>query len=115
MQENDVTINGNAITGTLKYMGAGNAITDNWGPGYFMALQFGEFDDHATSIKVGLAPSESSGLVEIINDPDRNGVFKVTDKDVQNFKIVQTDDEEGIKIQLFNLSGLTFEPAPNNG
>ena len=41
-----------------------------------------------TSVKVGLEPSYGTGLVEIINDPDKNGVFKIADKDAQLVKVV---------------------------
>lgn len=98
-----------AITGTLKYMSESNAITDVWGPGNFIALEFDDIDPEAVSIKVGLEPSQGSGLVEIINDPDKDGVFKVTDKNAQNFKVVQTDADGKVKIQRFDLSGLTCE------
>lgn len=67
------------------------------------------------SVKVGLRPTynsgvavdDDSGLVELINDPDKNGVFKITNTD-QVFKIVQT---KGIKTktQTFSLSGLTLD------
>lgn len=52
-------------------------------------------------------PSESSGLVELLGDPDLNGVFKITDKNAQKFVIEQTD---GVftKRQEFDLSGLTL-------
>ena len=68
----------------------------------FLATDWDEFD----SVKVGLDPSEGSGLVEIIDDPDKNGVFKITDKDEQVFKIVSYDGIE-TKTQTFDLSGLT--------
>ena len=48
-------------------------------------MKFTNLDSNATSVKVGLDPSQSSGLVEIIDDPDKNGVFKITDKDTQVF------------------------------
>jgi hypothetical protein len=68
----------------------------------FSTTDWSEFD----SVKVGLDPSEGSGLVEIIDDPDKNGVFKITDKDTQTFKIVSYDGIETIT-QTFDLSGLT--------
>lgn len=102
-------ISDGAITGTLHYVDSGALATD-WGPGNFMALKFDDFDDRATSIKVGLDPSQGSGLVEIINDPDRNGVFKVTNKATQKFKVVVSDGHNAT-VQLFDLSGLTVEGA----
>lgn len=106
MQE-DVEVTDDAITGTLKYLDSGDLVT-TWGAGNFMALNFVDNDfSKYSSVKVGMDPSQSSGLVEIINDPDKNGVFKVTDKDTQVFKIVSTDAETGeINTQTFDLSGL---------
>ena len=106
MQE-DVEITDDAITGTLKYLDSGDLVT-TWGAGNFMALNFVDNDfSKYSSVKVGMDPSQSSGLVEIINDPDKNGVFKVINKDTQVFKIVSTDAETGeINTQTFDLSGL---------
>lgn len=106
MQE-DVVIGDDEIVGTLKYLDSGDLVT-TWGAGNFMALTFinNDFSKYS-SVKVGMDPSQSSGLVEIINDPDKNGVFKVTNKDTQVFKIVYTDAETGeTNTQTFDLSGL---------
>ena len=98
------------IRGTLKYLDEtnGGAIVDTWGQGNFIALKFEINDPSVTSVKVGLDPSEGSGLVEIIDDPDKNGVFKITDKDTQSFKVIQTNGVK-TKIQTFDLSGLELE------
>lgn len=105
-----LTVDGDAITGTLKYVSSGALATD-WGAGNFMALDFGGIDTAGlTSIKVGMVPSESSGLVELLGDPDMNGVFKVTDKESQVFRIVATDGKQTAK-RDFDLSGLTCEEA----
>lgn len=106
MQE-DVVVGDDEIVGTLKYLDSGDLVT-TWGAGNFMALTFinNDFSKYS-SVKVGMDPSQSSGLVEIINDPDKNGVFKVTNKDTQVFKIVYTDAETGeTNTQTFDLSGL---------
>lgn len=101
---------GNA-TGTLKYLADGNAITNKWGAGNFIALKFSASSwSNYTSVKVGLEPSVTSGLVELINDPDKNGVFKVTNKDIQRFKIVATGNS-GEVTQYINLNGLTCETS----
>jgi len=57
-----------------------------------------------------MTPSQSSGLVEIINDPDKNGVFKVTNKDAQKFTVV-TSDGINKTVKYYDLSGLTVEGA----
>lgn len=103
-----VTVANGAITGTLKYLDDG-ALVDRWGAGNFIALKFTNLDPNATSVKVGLEPSYGSGLVEIINDPDKDGGFKITNKDEQVFKVVQSNSSTS-KTQTFDLSGLVLEP-----
>ncbi len=106
MQSNVKIVN-KAITGTLKYLDEGSLPT-TWGAGNFLALKFNADDWSAyTSVKVGLDPSQSSGLVEILNDPDKNGAFKITSTS-QKFKVVATDGTN-TKIQTYDLSGLTLE------
>lgn len=110
MQSN-ISISGGNATGTLKYLGGSNAITNKWGAGNFIALKISASNWNAyTSVKVGLEPSQNSGLVEIKTDPDKNGVFKVTNKDVQRFKIVATDGAN-TREQYIDLSGLTCETS----
>ena len=110
IQGSDVAVGTNGITGTLKYLPTGNAITNVWGPGNFLAFKLSNIDAKATSVKVGLTPSEGSGLVEIITDPDKNGVAKITDKNVQKFTIV-TSDGVNSRTKYYDLSGLTLETA----
>lgn len=105
--QSNLKITDDAITGTLKKLTSGD-IVDTWGEGNFMAIQFTNIDSRATSIKVGMDPSQGSGLVEIIDDPDKNGVFKVTDKDTQVFKVVTSDGTNAVT-KTYNLSGLTVE------
>lgn len=109
IQNSDVVVAGNSISGSLKYIGSGTLAHD-WGAGYFLALKFSGVDSDATSVKVGLEPSEGSGLVELLGDPDMNGVFKITNKNVQNFKVVVTDGVHNT-IQTYDLRGLTYLPA----
>ena len=110
IQDDDVVVSGNAITGTLKYLNDGGPISGYWGAGNFLALKFSNVDPKATSIKVGLNPSEGSGLVELLGDPDMNGVFKITDKDTQKFRVVITDGH-ATKTTDYDLSGLTCEES----
>lgn len=103
MQSN-IAIADGKITGTLKYLDEGQLVTD-WGAGNFMALKF-TVPDGATSCKVGLDPSVSSGLVEL--DEDKDGVFKVTDNETQKFIIVTTDGTHTLR-QEFDLSELVCQ------
>ena len=106
IQDDDVVISNGAITGTLKYLSSGD-IAGNWGAGNFMALKF-EPEEGATSVKVGLDPSQGSGFVEL--DEDLNGVFKITDKDAQKFVVEATDGTHTSRFE-YDLSGLTCETS----
>lgn len=95
------------ISGTLKFMKGGIAPSGILaGDGYFLALKFSEVDASATSKKVGLEPTEGSGLVEL--DADMNVFIKITDKDKQIFKVVITDGTR-TGVQKFDLSGLVMQ------
>lgn len=103
MQTSVVVANG-AITGTLTKLTSGQLVTD-WGEGYFLALKFTKNNAKITSIKVGMNPSVSSGLVEL--DEDMLGVFKVTDKASQRFEILVSDGSVEYAM-FYDLSGLTL-------
>ena len=107
--QSGVTVNAttNKITGTLTKLTSGQLVTD-WGEGYFLALKWSNLDSHTRKLWVGLNPSVSSGLIECYADPDRNGVFKITDKDTQKFILIQGADGYGNTKQEFDLSGLTL-------
>lgn len=111
MQSNVVVADG-AITGTLKFIQGGLAASGPLaGDGNFLALKFVD-NNEADSIKVGLVPSLSGmDLVEVVGDPDMNGVFKITglvDGVQQVFKVVTTKGDI-VKTQTFDLTGLTLE------
>ena len=94
------------IVGTLLYVSTGALATD-WGAGNFMALKFdGDAFTHAKHIYVGMNPTVGSGLVDVIEDPDKNGVFKVTSK-VQNFVVV-IDYGDHTETLTYELDGLTL-------
>ena len=114
MQSN-VMVMDNAITGRLKFIEGGLAESGPLaGDGYFLALKFRDLDPEATSVKVGLDPSAGTGLVEIITDPDRNGVFKISNTN-QKFKVVSTDGENLTTTQVFDLTNLVLESAEAEG
>lgn len=107
LQEN-LSVTDERIVGTLKYLDEGS-IAGYWGNGNFMALDLSDNDyDGLTSVMVGMEPSEGSGLQELIEDEEKAGVFKVTDKDSQTFKVVSTDGTSSLT-QTFDLSGLTTQ------
>ena len=104
MQTSVAVANG-AITGTLHKLTSGSLV-DVWGAGFFLALKFTKDNANATSIKVGLRPSVSSGLVEL--DADMDGVFKITDKNAQVF-VIQCSNGEVTYTKTYDLSGLTLD------
>lgn len=109
LMQDGLAVNNGKITGTLKYLGTANAITNVWGKGNFVPFKL-TVDDWSkySSVMVGLVPSEGSGPVEIKDDPDHNGIFKVTNKDIQRFKVVaKSADGKKTHIQWFDLKGLT--------
>lgn len=108
--QSGVKVQGSKIKGTLKYIEGGLAESGPLaGDGYFLALQWADIDDSATSLKVGLDPSLGTGLVEAINDPDHNGVFKVLNNS-QDFLVVTSDGTHTLT-QAFDLSGLVLQPT----
>lgn len=109
LQKNDVKVENGKVTGTLKYFDTPGAIVDYWGPGYFLAFKISGEDSNTTKTMVGLDPSEGSGPVDIHGDPDMNGIAKITDPSVQEFRVVQSDNSGHKNVQIFDLSGLVLE------
>lgn len=108
LQGADVAVSGTNITGTLKYHTGSDAITDVWGEGYFLCLDWTNIDSDIKSLKVGVDPSFGSGLVEAIEDPDHNGIFKIGAKGVQEFVAILDDGTNRIA-QRITLYGLKYE------
>lgn len=102
--QSGLTVSGNNITGTLYNLTMG-VIPEYWGEGHFMALDFSNIPD-GSNVRVGLEPSQGSGFVEL--DEDHNGVFKVTDKNTQVFKVI-TSKAGQTKTDTYTLDGLTLE------
>ena len=85
------------ISGKLFKQTESSALVDRWGEGYFLSLKFTSPDwTQYDSVQVGLDLSEGSGLVDILNDPDKNGVFKITHPLTQVFKVVATKGSQTI-------------------
>ena len=115
MQGSDVAVANGAITGTIKYLDDGGEIAGWWGAGNFLALKF-TVPTGTESVKVGLIPhwdenipglaDNDDGLVELVGDPDMNGIFKITDKTKQKLKLIIKKGAYKV-VQLYDLSGLT--------
>lgn len=108
--QTSVAVADGKVTGTLKYIEDGLSPAGPLsGSGYFLALKWTNPDTtKVTSLRVGLEPSEGSGLIECIDDTDRNGVWKITNKNVQKFVLIQSDGNN-INKQTLDLSQLTLE------
>ena len=110
LQSADTAVANGAITGTLSYISSG-VLAQDWGAGNFLVLKFTASNwDAYDAVLVGLDPSVSSGLVDVKGDPDKNGVFKITDKDAQKF-VVEIKVNGLTKRTVYDLSGLTLETA----
>ena len=109
--QSDVAIIDNSIVGNLAYIEDFAPSGPLAGSGWYLALQFDDIPEEADSVKVGLNPSQGTGLVEILTDPDRNGVFKITDKDEQVFVIKSSINGE-YHYQIYDLSNLVCEEPP---
>lgn len=103
-----LAVSDNAISGTLKFIQGGLAPSGYLaGDGNFMALKF--VNDGASEIKVGLVPSQGSGMVAL--EEDGIAVFKVAgiyDGKQQVLK-VETTENGVVKTQTFDISELTLE------
>ena len=94
----------------MKFIEGGIAPGTLSGDGYFLGLKFSNFASGLTydNVQVGIVPS-STGMPLQTLDIDKNAVFKVTDKDSQKIKIVQTDSQGNKNVQLLSLKDLELE------
>lgn len=111
--QSDIAVSGGEVTGELKFIEGGLSPSGPLaGDGYFLALKYSNFASGLTyaNVKVGLVPSASGMELQTL-DSDCDTVMKITDKDNQKIKIVQSDSAGHKNIQYLGLSGLTLEDA----
>ena len=109
--QSDVAVANGEITGDLNFMEGGLSPSGPLsGDGYFLALKFDNYSSGLTyeNVQVGLVPS-ASGMGMVTLDSDKDAVFKITDKNSQKLKVVQSDGNGHNNVQWFGLSGLTLE------
>ena len=108
--QDNVSLANKKVTGTLKYLDGDNAIVNEWGEGNFLAVTFTAANWSAyDSVKVGLEPTQGSGLVELIGHlDDLDSVFKIGNDVTQKFVIESKKGTKTLK-QVFDLSGLELE------
>ena len=108
LQSADTMLSNGTFYGTLKYISSGEPAT-TWGAGYFLAIDFTGIDLTENKVEVGLVPSAGAGFVTVPAD-DHKSYFKITNKDAQVLKVTTTKDGQTVS-NIYNLSGLTFEPT----
>ena len=109
--QTSVAVANGEVTGTLKFVEGGLSPAGALaGDGYFLALKWSDPDtSKVTSLKVGLQPSATGmDLQECISDTDRNGVFKISNKNTQKLIIRQSDGTR-VNQQVLDLSKLTLD------
>jgi len=107
--QDDVTVSGGEVAGTLTFIEGGLSPSGYLsGDGYFLALKFSNFASGLTysDVQVGLMPSEGAGMVTL--DSDCDVVFKITDKNKQKVKVVQSKGGH-TNVQYFGLKNLVLE------
>ena len=101
------------MTGKSKWMATGNNITNYWGAGNFLAVNFTVPNDdwtRYTSVLVGLEPSAGSGFAQLIGEDDKSATFKVADPKNQKLVILASDGVHTDR-QEISLKGVTLESA----
>lgn len=110
--QSDIAVADGKVTGSLKFIDGGLSPSGPLaGDGYFLALKFDNYSSGLTyaNVQVGIVPSASGMALQTL-DSDKNAVFKVTDKDNQKIKIVQSDTAGHKNIQILDLRDLELEP-----
>lgn len=106
--QSDVVITDNVISLKSKFIEGGLAESGPLaGDGYFMALTWSQPADDITSLKVGVIPTQGTGLVDALSDPDRTVVVKLDNTQHQNF-VIYTTTGEASNVQTYSLN-VTFE------
>ena len=102
----NVSVNGDEITGTLKYVTGYTGFSSN------ESEQSGNY----LALKIETVPDDVETTVELVGgtkgpvtlDEDMNIVLLIKNKDTQSIKVVSTDGDETVT-KTFGLTGLTLE------
>lgn len=110
--QSDVAVSDGEVTGELKFIDGGIPALGFPDDGYYLGLKFSNFAEGLTyeNVKVSIEPTAIGREPQTL-DSDKNAVFKVTDKDNQKIKVVQSDNAGHKNIQYFGLSGLELEAS----
>lgn len=107
-----VTVKGNEITGTLKYVTGWTGFSGDpeEQDGNFLCLAFdSDLNLAADKITVELVNNKSGKGAQPL-DNDKDAVFRITDKEVQYIEVRAYKDGEAFA-QIYRLDGLTLESA----
>lgn len=104
--QSDVSVDGDEITGTLKYVTGYTGFSSN------ESEQSGNY----LALKIETVPDDVETTVELVGgtkgpvtlDEDMNIVLLIKNKDTQSIKVVSTDGDETVT-KTFGLTGLTLE------
>ena len=104
--QTNVSVNGDEITGTLKYVTGYTGFSSN------ESEQSGNY----LALKIETVPDDVETTVELVGgtkgpvtlDEDMNIVLLIKNKDTQSIKVVSTDGDETVT-KTFGLTGLTLE------
>ena len=108
--QSNVVIGANSITGTLKY------VEDYTGFSSDPSLRYGHYlVIHAESPDVDDATISVKVTNPVTLDSDGIAVLRIADKDSQTLTVVASKPGYETTTKVYSLSGLTVEPAPNNG
>lgn len=115
--QSGVSLTGKKFAGTLNYLTGDNAIVNEWGEGNFLAVTFSATNWNAyDSVKVGLEPSQGSGMVELIGHlDDLDSVFKIGNDVSQKFKIIASKAGKVTRTQVYDLTDLVLAEPEAEG
>lgn len=83
--------------------------------GYYIALHFDSDNwEKYDSVKAGIISSEKEELVDILEIPDKNKIFKIQFPNIQTFKIIATKDDKTVEKE-YDLSELIGRKSKPNG
>lgn len=103
--QQDITINGKAISGTLKYATGITAFPENEQNGHFLVLAL-EADEGTIKTKILNGAHDEEITVD-----DGFCMYRITDKDQQQIQ-VRCDGVENGRTDVYTLDGLTCQGAP---
>ena len=104
--QQNVTVANGKVTGKFKKVTGGIAQSGPLsGTGYFIALQFDDIPADAI-VKAGLYPSAGTGLVQL--DSDKNGVWKITEPNAQQFIVEIVYNSGTTRTQVYDFTDAEF-------